>query len=123
MRTGVPTAQGVSCVTQDPDPTHAGGPQEALLQMPNGPSNGPSVGQGSEQGGRAEPGMVKPQSGFGVEPVAINGSGQTVSDMPQTMLPGQYQKFDNQVDLGHWLMDKYHIRSANELSSCEVCHR
>ena len=82
-------------------------------------------GQSSSQGGRAGPGMVKPQSGFGsgAEPVATSGSGQTVSDVPQTMLPRQYTRFDNQIDLGHWLMDKYHIRSANELSSCEVCHR
>jgi len=34
-----------------------------------------------------------------------------------------YKKFGSQADLGNFLMDKYHIRTANELSSCEVCHR
>ena len=114
VRTGVPTAQGVNCVTKDP-----GRAEEAMLQVPH-PGNDLSA-----QGDKARQGMSNAQSGFGssAEPVPSNGSGQTVSDMPQTMLPAQYQRFDNQIDLGHWLMDKYHIRSANELSSCEVCHR
>jgi hypothetical protein len=43
------------------------------------------------------------------------------SAMP--MLPIKYQKFESQRALGYYLMDKYHIRTANELSSCEVCHR
>jgi hypothetical protein len=47
----------------------------------------------------------------------------TVSDAPAVMLPASYQKFESQTDLGNFLMDKYHIRTANELSSCEVCHR
>jgi hypothetical protein len=125
VRTGIPTAQGVSCVTRNPDPNHAAGPEEAMLQMPAPAGSGPMNGQASAQGGRASGGMVKPQSGFGsgAEPVATSGSGQTVSDVPQMMLPAQYTKFTDQTELGHWLMDKYHIRSANELSSCEVCHR
>jgi len=32
-------------------------------------------------------------------------------------------KFTSQEDLGKFLTDKYHIRTPNELSSCEVCHR
>ena len=28
-----------------------------------------------------------------------------------------------QTDLGKYLTAHYHIRTANELSSCEVCHR
>ena len=48
---------------------------------------------------------------------------KTASDAPAMTLPIKYTKFDNQRDLGYYLMDKYHIRSANELSSCEVCHR
>jgi len=39
------------------------------------------------------------------------------------MLPASYQKFSSQTELGNFLMDKYHIRTANELASCEVCHR
>jgi hypothetical protein len=34
-----------------------------------------------------------------------------------------YTKFTSQSDLGKYLTGKYHIRNANELSSCEVCHR
>jgi hypothetical protein len=32
-------------------------------------------------------------------------------------------KFTSQEALGGFLADQYHIRSARELSSCEVCHR
>jgi hypothetical protein len=46
-----------------------------------------------------------------------------VSDAPAAMLPVSYQKFESQTELGNFLTDKYHIRTANELSSCEVCHR
>jgi hypothetical protein len=113
VRTGVPTAQGVSCVTKDP-----GKIEEALLQTPMHDDL-------STQGDRARQGMSNAQSGSGssAEPVPNNGSGQTVSDTPRTMLPAQYTRFTDQVDLGHWLMDKYHIRRADELASCEVCHR
>jgi hypothetical protein len=38
-------------------------------------------------------------------------------------MPASYQKFTRQDDLGKYLMAQYHIRSANELSSCETCHR
>jgi hypothetical protein len=48
---------------------------------------------------------------------------KTASDAPVMTLPASYQKFESQNDLGNFLMDKYHIRTANELSSCEVCHR
>jgi hypothetical protein len=43
--------------------------------------------------------------------------------MPQVAMPASYVPFTSQVELGHYLMDKYHIRDANQLSSCEVCHR
>jgi Cytochrome c7 and related cytochrome c len=48
---------------------------------------------------------------------------KTISDAPAMMLPTSYQEFKSQTELGNFLMDKYHIRTANELSSCEVCHR
>jgi hypothetical protein len=48
---------------------------------------------------------------------------KTASDAPAMLLPASYQKFESQTELGDFLMDKYHIRTANELSSCEVCHR
>ena len=54
--------------------------------------------------------------------------GETVSDAPPAdLLPARatlnYTKFTSQHDLGMYLNGKYHIRTANELSSCEVCHR
>jgi hypothetical protein len=60
-----------------------------------------------------------PVSGMGTAPAML-------SDAPPAdavAVQGGYQKFTNQTDLGYYLMDKYHIRTANELSSCEVCHR
>jgi hypothetical protein len=61
-------------------------------------------------------------SGTKLEPQPVDGA-QTMSDMPQIAMPASYTKFTSQIDLGHYLTDKYHIRTANELSSCEVCHR
>jgi ferredoxin len=34
-----------------------------------------------------------------------------------------YQKFTEQSELGKFLTVQYHIRTATELQSCEVCHR
>jgi hypothetical protein len=47
----------------------------------------------------------------------------TMSDMPVIAMPASYQKFTSQGELGKYLTQQYHIRTANELSSCEVCHR
>ncbi len=49
----------------------------------------------------------------------------TASDVPAAKLPASisYQKFTNQAALGQFLIQQYHIRTAKELSSCEVCHR
>jgi hypothetical protein len=33
------------------------------------------------------------------------------------------QKFTSQDDLGHFLVDRYKIRTPKDLTSCEVCHR
>jgi len=93
--TNVPTAQGVSCVTKDP--TNAN-PLIAQLDKPTG-------------------------SGTALQPHPRSGGGDTISDVPQVALPASYEKFTSQIELGHYLTDKYHIRTANELSSCEVCHR
>jgi hypothetical protein len=35
----------------------------------------------------------------------------------------RYEKFTNQDKLGSFLVEHYKIRTPNELSSCEVCHR
>jgi hypothetical protein len=105
--TGVPTAQGVSCVTKDPSNDN---PQ--LAQLDKDLSTRP-LGLGKES----------PGSGTALQPHPMDGEGETVSDMPQVAMPASYQKFTSQIDLGHYLQKQYHIRTANELSSCEVCHR
>jgi hypothetical protein len=107
---GSATAQQVTCTTTDPTKIN---PEEALLQTSE---------SGLQPGGA---GMVKPQSGTNLEPHATTGEGQTVSDVPvmAAPMPLHYKQFTSQRDLGYYLMDKYHIRSANELASCEVCHR
>jgi hypothetical protein len=105
--TGVPTAQGVSCVTKDPTNDN---PQ--LAQLDKDLSTRP-LGLGKES----------PGSGTALQPHPMDGEGETVSDMPQVAMPASYQKFTSQIDLGHYLQKQYHIRTANELSSCEVCHR
>jgi hypothetical protein len=58
-------------------------------------------------------------------PNATEGENQTVSDVPPASMPTplQYHRFTDQGDLGRYLTAQYHIRGANELSSCEVCHR
>jgi Cytochrome c7 and related cytochrome c len=46
-------------------------------------------------------------------------------DSPAIELPAalHYEKFTSQDQLGHFLLKQYRIRTPNELSSCEVCHR
>ena len=51
------------------------------------------------------------------------GGVQGVASSPAIPMPLNYVKFTSQDELGHYLMKQYHIRTANELSSCEVCHR
>jgi hypothetical protein len=34
-----------------------------------------------------------------------------------------FKKFTNQDELGHFLVERYKIRTPKELTSCEVCHR
>ncbi|MGA8940634.1 MAG: cytochrome c3 family protein [Acidobacteriaceae bacterium] len=48
---------------------------------------------------------------------------QTLPNVSAVGIPVNYVKFTSQVELGHYLMKQYHIRTANELASCEVCHR
>jgi hypothetical protein len=73
---------------------------------------------------KASPELAMMQSGAQMQPHPATGEGQTVSDVPSgIVMPASYQKFTRQDDLGKYLMAQYHIRSANELSSCETCHR
>jgi Cytochrome c7 and related cytochrome c len=93
-----PTAQGVACTTKDPSGSN---PEVAMLQS------------------------SQPGSGTRLQPHPLSGEGQTVSDVPPSamLVPASYQKFTSQGDLGRYLTAQYHIRTANELASCEVCHR
>ena len=99
-----PTAQQVTCTTTDPSKGQAEGLQRVSLNLR-------SAGMGQEL----------PGSGTRLQPHPLTGEGATISDTPLT--PASYQVFTNQMDLGRFLTEKYHIRTANELSSCEVCHR
>jgi len=90
--TGVPTAQGVNCVTKNPTGANPEIAQNSSTPFISGTTN----------------------------PIAPTG---TMSDAPMLMMPAQYKKFTNQGELGKYLTAQYHIRGANELSSCEVCHR
>lgn len=98
---GGPTALSVACTTNDPS---AAGQQLAMLD-------------------------TKPyhsQSGTALEPHPTSGEGQTVTDgvpMGGIAVPASYQKFTSQIELGKYLTSQYHIRTPNELSSCETCHR
>jgi hypothetical protein len=105
--TGVngPTAEGTTCTTTDPatrteQPTF----MQALDTHPRS--------------------MGRSESGFESDPHSTSGdvtaSAQLVAFQPSA---ASYQKFTSQDDLGKYLTQQYHIRGANELSSCEVCHR
>jgi hypothetical protein len=96
-----PTSGAVSCTTTDPGNQN---PEVAQVETPT-PID-----------------QSKPQSGTNLQPHPLNEPG-SVSDVPAIAMPASYQKFTSQIDLGHYLMQQYHIRTANELSSCETCHR
>lgn len=120
-----PTAQGVTCTTKDPQ---SGNPEIAFLQQPTSPatqvpSNGPNYKPGNGLAGASD-NQAGSSSGVQLQPHALNGAGQTASDVPpMPLLPASYHKFTSQQALGSYLNDKYRIRTPNELQSCEVCHR
>ncbi|WP_263373427.1 cytochrome c3 family protein [Granulicella aggregans] len=94
-----PTAQNIACTTKDPSSSN---PEVAFLQM----------------------GAGKSDSGTPLQPHPLTGEGQTVSDAPPAMLmPASFHKFTSQEDLGKYLTGQYHIRTPEQLSSCETCHR
>ena len=95
-----PTAQRVNCVTTKPGEKN---PEGAFAQIK------------SAGGGR-------PTGGSNFNPLPLEGP-STYSDAPAVLMPAQYKMFTSQRDLGNYLTEKYHIRTPNELQSCEVCHR
>jgi hypothetical protein len=52
-------------------------------------------------------------------PAAPGQPGGEAAPMSLPVKPN-YVKFTKQLDLGQYLTQQYHIRTANELSSCEV---
>ena len=70
----------------------------------------------------SDPAVRNPQMAQMSNPVPLD-KAQTVAEVPAMPMPVNYVKFTSQDELGHYLMKQYHIRTANELSSCEVCHR
>ncbi len=100
------TAQGVTCTSTDPS-GKAGAELAALQLTPPAPT---SEGRRPQAGTSNLPGH--PATGEG-----------TVSDASPMILPDSYQKFTSQMELGRYLTAQYHIRTPNELSSCETCHR
>ena len=97
---GVPTAQTVSCTTTDPSQA---APQSALLDMLPPGLSGDTEHQNQAPGNEILTGSSGPAA---VIPAAT-----------------QYVKFTDQKDLGRFLLQQYHIRTPQELSSCETCHR
>lgn len=103
-----------------------------MLQMPtsnpatqgglNGSQEQPGIGNMRSAGSGGPEGMTRAQSGTMGSPRGA-GSGDTYSDTPVIRMPTNYTKFTTQEALGTYLVQMYHIRSANELSSCETCHR
>lgn len=133
LSTGGPTADQISCVTKDPGGHN---PEVAMLQVPaaphgtlggvNGSQQTPGIGnQGSPEQGSLHNRIAAPQSGpnHDLEPMPLNGSGNTESDVPVIRMPASYQKFTTQEQLGKFLVDRYHIRSPQQIVSCETCHR
>jgi Cytochrome c7 and related cytochrome c len=98
------TAQGVTCTSTDP--SGKAGAELAALQL----TPPPPTSQG-----------VRPQAGTSMLPG--HPATGTISDASPVILPGSYQKFTSQMELGRYLTAQYHIRTPNELSSCETCHR
>jgi hypothetical protein len=54
--------------------------------------------------------------------IGAHGLAGDVSGAAMPITP-TYKKFTSQDELGHFLVNHYKIRTPNELSSCEVCHR
>jgi ferredoxin len=55
----------------------------------------------------------------------LHGTSGLAGDVAAATMPVApvFKKFTSQEDLGHFLVDRYKIRTPKELTSCEVCHR
>jgi len=61
--------------------------------------------------------MQQAPTAQGAQPAASDGPPMGI------VMPASYQKFTSQMELGKYLTAQYHIRTPEELSSCETCHR
>jgi hypothetical protein len=97
-KSGVPTAESVSCTKQDPtnNPAVLAGLAPKASLLPAALMTGTASASGSAAGGEL-----------------VAGSGQAFN----------VEKFTSQEDLGHFLVDHYKIRTPKDLTSCETCHR
>jgi hypothetical protein len=115
---GIPTAQTVSCVTQEPKgEALAAGINQASLTLPALP--GGVHGQ-----------MASDASGPAASSTTATATAETIPGNSPTLLrvaaelnTAKYVKFTSQEALGGFLIQHYNIRSPRDLSSCEVCHR
>lgn len=73
--------------------------------------------------------VMKDPSGAGSEVAALQAPQHATNAMsgdtaPSAMkVPANYKKFTSQDELGHFLVERYKIRTPRDLTSCEVCHR
>jgi hypothetical protein len=91
---GTPTAQTVNCTTKDP-----GGNPEVIASL-------------------TPPALLHPAAMVSDMPAGLNQPGAN-GEKAAVMV----QKFTSQEELGHYLVQRYKIRTPRELTSCEVCHR
>jgi len=70
-----------------------------------------------------DPGLDGPKLAMLQEPSAPGKAPAAVMTEGIALPTGVPHKFTSQAELGKYLTAQYHIRGANELSSCEVCHR
>ncbi len=129
------TLQMEWCLNCHRDPAKNLRPTSEIYNMAwAGPSTDKPVWCTSEVGNKTGPTAqavscttVDPTKG-GPEVAALQVPGAasgTVSDAPTGSMvrAAVVTKFTNQMDLGKYLTAQYHIRTPNELSSCETCHR
>jgi hypothetical protein len=73
-----------------------------------------------------DPGGQGNGAGAQVASLRMPGTKGLSGDVAGAAMPAaapNYVKFTDQMELGHFLVDHYKIRTPKDLTSCEVCHR
>ena len=115
----IPTAQTVSCVSTPPQGgagEAASNPNQASLSMP---SAGLPVGLHGQFVSESSQTMNLDANATS----AVAGNAPASMKVAAALSTAKYVKFTSQQALGGFLIQHYNIRSARDLSSCEVCHR